>query len=96
MHTIGWGKYNFPVNIIALKKITKSGGYKPLHEGWVIMFFPNISRVNWIGWSKEVQIGGGRDEGNAEGNTEGIKRLGVLDRKSQTPLGNGLDNVIWP
>lgn len=41
-------------------------------------------------------MGGGRDEGNAECNTEGIKRLGVLHRNSQTPLGNGLDNVVGP
>lgn len=46
--------------------------------------------------AKKCRWGGGGDKGNAKCNTEGIKRLAVLGRNSQTPLGNGLDNVIWP
>jgi hypothetical protein len=46
--------------------------------------------------AKKCRWAGGWDEGNAKCNTEGIKRLGILDRNSQTPLGNALDNVIYP
>ena len=44
---------------------------------------------------RNVKSGGGIDERKVKCNTGGRKSLKILERKSQTPVGNGFFNVIY-